>query len=86
MEKRLLNILVIFLAVLIFLAGIFVIWFYFQNQVNECISNPLIYGAKQMTEAYGYEFQGRGFFVVPINYNIPIILFNSTSITVQSEG
>ena len=80
MNKRFLNILIIFLAVLILLAGIFMIWFYFNSQNNECISNPLVYGAKQLKESYGYEFVGSGQFLF---YGSPIYYFNSKNISIE---
>lgn len=80
MNKRLLNILTIFLAVLIIIVGIFIIWFYYNNQVQECTSNPLVYGAKQLKESYGYEFIGSGQLLVE---GSPIYYFDSKNISIR---
>jgi len=81
--KRTLDFLLLSLILLIFLAAIFLIFYYFQNQKNACVSNPLVFGSKQLTKASGYEFFGTGYFRVPLDYKSPIIIFNSTTITIQ---
>ncbi len=68
---------------LIFLVGIFLIFYYFQKQSNECINSPLVYGAKQMEESFGYTFTGIGFLHTPPNIRQPKITFNSTAISIE---
>jgi hypothetical protein len=48
------------------------------TKINDCTSNPLVYGAKEMTNNYNYEFYGVGYFMTPINTKSPTITFNST--------
>ena len=62
-----------------FLVGLFSILYYFNFQKNQCLANPLVYGAKQMEEKFGKEFQGSGFLIVDIG-QFPSINFNSTSL------
>ena len=57
--------------------------YYFKVLNNQCISNPLVFGAKQMEKDYGYEFYGYGYLKVPQNYKIPQIAFNSTSFSIK---
>jgi len=61
------------------------IGYYYNNQFNQCTSNPLSYGAKQMEDLYGYEFIGTGYFFTPINMKAPTIIFNSDNVSVQSS-
>jgi len=61
----------------IFLVGIFSFQYYFKIQINECISDPLVYGAKQMEERFGREFLGSGFLRVERG-QLPALAFNST--------
>lgn len=44
--------------ILIFLAGVFLIWYYFNLQNNECQKSPLVYGARQLEEQYGVKTSG----------------------------
>ena len=50
---------------------------------NKCLASPLVYGAKQIEENYGYKFNGYGYLDVPDGYKIPIIYFNSTNISIK---
>lgn len=83
LSPRLLNYLIVFLFIILFLGGTFLILYYFNHERNECLSNPLIFGAKQLTNNVGYEFNGYGYFKVPYGYESPTILFNSTSISIE---
>jgi|TARA_Y100000296_G_scaffold45780_1_gene52465 hypothetical protein len=56
---------------------------YYKEVVNECTSEPLVYGAKQMEELYGYKFIGTGYLITPINKELPLFVFNSNNITRQ---
>ena len=82
MKERLLNYLMLLGVILIFLAGIFSVLYYFNYKKNECVSNPLVFGAKELTESTGQEFYGSGFFLTPINMISPNIAFNSTDLWV----
>ena len=77
-----LNYLMLIGILLIFFAGIVVAIYQFNYKKNECIANPLVYGAKQLTEQTGSEFIGSGFFLAPINIQSPVISFNSTNLWV----
>ena len=79
-KEKLLNYLMLIGILLIFFAGIVVAIYKFNYQKNECIANPLVYGAKQLTEEIGYEFIGSGFFLTPINIRSPRVTFNSTNL------
>jgi len=74
------DLLLILGVIIILLASVFVMVYYFQRQSNECLTNPLVYGAKQFTERTGKEFIGTGYFLIP---NSPIIVFNSTNIRIK---
>jgi len=63
--------------VLIFLIGIFLIFYYFNSVKNECLSNPFVYGAKQIEKSTGFEFIGQGF--LKTEGVMPFIFFNSTT-------
>lgn len=63
--------------ILILLIGIFIIQYYFKYQQDQCISNPFVYGSKQLKDRYNFEFVGYGFFK---KEGYPTITFNSTSI------
>ena len=60
----------------VFLVGIFLIQYYFNFQKNQCINNPLVYGAKQIEDRFGTKFQGTGFLVVEQG-QFPTLTFNS---------
>lgn len=68
---------------IVILSGFFLIDYYLEQKSLSCTSNPLVYGAKQLTQAYGYEFVGSGFFLLPSNYKQVTINFNSTSLSIQ---
>lgn len=69
--------LLIFGVAIIFLVGVFIIYYYFTNQINECVSKPFVYGAKQIENQYNSHFFGSGY--VPLdNGVIYTIGFNST--------
>lgn len=78
-----LNFLLILAVVVVLLTGIFFIQYYFNYKNNQCLSSPLVYGAKQLTEIYGFEFIGTGFFKVPLGMQSPSIHFSSTNISIK---
>ena len=53
----------------------------FKEQVNECTSDPFVYGAQQMEKTYNYTFYGLGYFLTPIGVESPRITFNSTHLS-----
>ena len=75
------DLILMFLMIIVLLGGIFFIFYYFNNIRGECLSNPLIYGAKQLEDQMKYDFQGYGFFKTPQGYSVPEITFNSTNIS-----
>ncbi len=56
---------------------------YYKQEVNECTSNPLSYGAKQMEDRFGFEFIGTGYFIVPLNKIAPIITFDKHNVSIR---
>jgi hypothetical protein len=48
---------------LILLIGIFCMYYYFNSVTQECVSNPLVYGAKQLEDRTGKEVIGTIVFV-----------------------
>jgi len=68
--------------VLIFLVGIFIITYYFKITTNECLANPLVYGAKQLEIHEGVKVFGTVSF-----YNHPEvrIIFDSKNISVNKN-
>lgn len=57
---------------------------YFNYQKKECVSNPLVYAAKQYTQKYGYEFYGEGRLKLDPTFQSPIFFFNSTAINIEN--
>lgn len=78
------NLVIIVLGIIILLAGFFLISYYFNNLKNECLSNPLVYGAKQITQQYNYEFFGYGYLHVPLGYKSPTFSFDSKNLSVEN--
>lgn len=56
---------------------------FYKESVNQCTSDPLVYGAKQMEELYGYDAIGSIYLITPVNTEIPVFVFNSQNITRQ---
>lgn len=75
--------LMILLGIIILLAGITLIFYYYKSSVDECTSNPLSYGARQMEESYGIRFEGYGYFLID-GQQSPIIWFNSSNILIKN--
>ena len=51
------------------------------SETNECTSEPLVYGAKQMEKNFNYSFYGIGYFILPINTEMTTVTFNSTHLS-----
>ena len=56
-----------------------VVQIYYNTQEKECLSNPLVYGAKKYEEIYNVTFYGVGSFIDV--KKSPIIYFNSNNVT-----
>ena len=54
---------------------------YYKDEVNQCTAQPLVYGAKQMENLYGFESIGTLYLLHPINKATAIFVFNSHNIT-----
>ena len=67
---------IIFLIVLFSLS--FLLIYYYVHSTNQCISNPLSYGAKQISKQYGINFEGIGYLNGLFKENY--FYFNSTGI------
>jgi hypothetical protein len=75
------DFLIIFALVFLLLGGFFIISYYNTNLKNDCVSNPLVFGAKQLEDRYnGLEVEGYIYNKVMGLSNINVF-FNSTSIT-----
>lgn len=72
-----------FLVVL--LVGVFAIQYYFANEKDECMSNPLSYASKILSERHGSDFSGFGTFE-PREGDVYMdsLWFNSSGIYVQT--
>jgi hypothetical protein len=77
------DLIIIFFFLVILLTGVFLIVYYFKNQSDECLRNPLVYGSKQMEKETGYRFTGIGILHTPTGFKAPTITFNSTHLTVE---
>ncbi len=78
-KETLWNYLMLLGVLIIIISSIFIIYFYFNSKNNDCLNNPLVYGAKQLTKrnSFNYEFIGYGFFQTPPNKKMPTVTFNS---------
>ena len=81
-KRLVLNYLMITGILIILLTGIFLMVYYFNSKKAECISSPLVYGAKQLEEKNGVKVIGSISF-----YGHPEvrISFDSKNITVTKE-
>jgi len=77
----LINVLVIAVMVL---SGSAFMFYYNQQIVNECTSNPLVFGAKKLEKDFAVRFIGTGYFLSKdgriINNRLT---FNSENATIQ---
>lgn len=72
--------LMLFGITIILLLGIFLIFYYYNYQSNSCMTNPLIYGAREIEKDYNGEFNGIGYISVQ-NKDVGTFIFNSKSIS-----
>lgn len=84
MKNQFYVFIIIFLIVVALVTSFFLVEYYIAYKTNECLKEPLVFGAKYLTEETGYEFVGTGFFKVPSNKRSPTITFNSSSIKINS--
>ena len=72
------------LAIFIMLSSLIVgTAIYYKDEVNQCTSNPLSYGAKQMENDFGFEFVGTGYFISPIGIGTPVITFDKQNVSIK---
>jgi len=71
-------------TLLIFFTFAVLMNYYFKVEQHKCLSEPLIYGAKQLEQEFGFKFIGSGFFRTPNNIKSPLIVFNSTSMFISN--
>ena len=77
-----LDIINLIIISIMFLSAIGFMFWYNQNLINQCTSNPLVFASKQLENQYGREFFGVGYFRTEQG-GFPIITFNSTEATIQ---
>lgn len=80
LNKRIINSLIAIGVTVLLLGSVFFTQYWINTRKDECISNPLVYGAKELTKSSGYEFVGAGYFIIP-GGNSPRISWNSTSMS-----
>ena len=56
---------------------------FYTEAINQCTSDPLTYGAKQLEKLYGYESIGTIYLFTPIDKQLIVYVFNSENITRQ---
>ena len=81
-KERALLILMLIGVVMIILVGIFVIQYYFKIDKDECTSNPLVYGAKQLEEQNGVKVIGSVSFM---NHPEVRISFDSENVSIEKD-
>ena len=69
---------------LMFMSLVIAVQYYFNQINNECLSNPILYGAKQYEKTYSSNVYG-SLTLVPIDINIKPVtfIFSSKNITVR---
>jgi len=68
--------------VLVLLVGIFLMVYYFNAKKAECISNPLVYGAKQFEAQSGVKVIGSLSF---FNHPELRIIFDAYNLTIEKD-
>ncbi len=63
MKLQITDYLLLIGIVIVLIVGIFLVTYYFNYKNNECFSNPLVFGAKQMEEQFDGEVSGRIFLI-----------------------
>jgi hypothetical protein len=76
--------LITYITIVVMVICLFVIGFYYYNNVvNKCTSNPLVYASQKYTKQYGYNFTGYGWFNTPIGVLSPQVTFDSNNVTIK---
>lgn len=65
---------------LIILSAVVAVTYYYNMQNQECISNPLVYGAKKFSDETGFDFYGSGYFLMK---GSPIVNFNAINMSIS---
>lgn len=81
-RDRLFIFLMTYGMLMLLLLGIFLISYYFQNTKNDCISDPFVYGARQLEEQYDVKVNG---VVTFWGVNHVRMYFNSEEQTVEND-
>jgi len=71
-------------ALMIIAATVFAATYFYKIQRDECISNPLVYGAMEMKKGYGYDVHGTIYLLIddPM-IRQPTITFSSKNLTIK---
>lgn len=80
-HKNLIKITNFIVYLLILIGCCFLTYYYTTSQINECTSNPFVFGAMRMEQMYQIDFYGVGYFLTPIGERSPTITFNSTHLS-----
>ena len=80
---KLTDYLLIFGIIIILTATVFSVTFYFNYKEKECVSNPLVYGARQIKNTYDIPVYGKVIFLDPQGRESPTIEFNSTNLNIS---
>ena len=71
-----------YIAVALIVCSVYVAcFFYYLKAVQECTSDPLVYGAKELADKYSYDFYGSGSLQVQ---GSPIIYFSNYGIYAEA--
>jgi len=82
-DKKIDLVSVLVIAIMV-LSGSAFMFYYNQQIVNECTSNPLVFASRQMEDRSGYEFYGVGYFRTEGQSSI--VLFNSSRAVLQNPS
>lgn len=64
--------------------GLSILVVVYLTNVNECTSNPLVYGANKYTESYGYDFIGTGTLLINDMFaKAPTFNFDKDNLTIE---
>jgi len=73
-------------ALVMIAAAVFAATYFYKIQHGECTAEPLVYGAKQVEEAYGYPVYGSILLLIDKpTIKAPQITFNSENLTVSYQ-
>ncbi len=72
------------LSIMIASVTVLCVWYY-NYQYRECLANPLVYGANEIYEEYGYDVYGTINMMTPDNLIAPRITFDTKRIRVGGD-